>query len=435
MPTKIMRTTTFAALILVAIPVAFGQAPPPAPVVVVPVVDRQLRTGQTFVGTIQPEQRATIGSAVDGRVVKFPVNEGDRVEAGQALAELLTETIKLELEGAEGELQFREQELAELENGTRQEDIDQAKAQTLAARTAVTLAEKRLVRIDQLIKTNTASRDQLDEAQAAVDNAKAVLAEREAAEALAIAGPRKERIAQSKARVAIQKAMVNKLSDQIKKHTMIARFAGYVVAEHTEIGQWVNRGDAVAEIVGIDRVDVTASVLEAHVPYIEVGMEARVEVPALPDRVFIGKVAIVVPQGDARSRTFPVKVRLDNEFKGDKPLLNAGMLARVTLPTGPEKMARMVPKDALVLGGATPIVFVVDTGEKGVQTVRPMPVTLGAPSGALIEVRGDLQPKELVVVQGNERLRPGQTVKIIREAAVEKFAAKDLDAIKPGAAE
>ncbi len=427
MPTN-LRTVLSFAIVVSATSRLLAQAPPPAPIVVVPVVDQQLRTGQTFVGTIEPEQRATIGSAVDGRVVRFPVNEGDRVEAGQELAELLTETIKLELEGAKGELRFREEELAELQNGTRKEDIDQAKAQTLAAETALTLSEKRLVRIEQLIRTKTASRDQLDEAQAAVDNARAILAERRAAEALAVAGPRKERIAQAQARVAIQRAMVEKLSDQIKKHTMIARFAGYVVAEHTEIGQWVNRGDAVAEIVGIDRVDVTASVLEAHIPYIEVGMEARVEVAALPDRVFVGKVVIVVPQGDARSRTFPVKVRLDNEFKGTKPLLNSGMLARVTLPTGPEKMARMVPKDALVLGGASPMVYVVDTDDKGAQTVRPVPVSLGAPSGALIEVRGELQPKQLVVVQGNERLRPGQAVNVIREADVAQFAAKSANA-------
>jgi len=205
---------------------AFAQAPPPAPVVVIPVVEQTLRSGQTFVATIYPEQRATIGSAVDGRIVRFPINEGDRVSNGLALAELLTETIKLELEGARGELQFREQQLAELQNGTRKEDIDQAKAQTQAAATAVTLNQKRIDRIRELIRTKTASRDQLDEAQAALDNATALFAERKAAEALAVAGPRKEKIAQAQAQVAIQKAMVEKLSDQIKKHTMVARFDG-----------------------------------------------------------------------------------------------------------------------------------------------------------------------------------------------------------------
>jgi multidrug efflux pump subunit AcrA (membrane-fusion protein) len=402
---------------------SLAQGPPPAPVVVIPVVEQKLRTGQTFVGTIHPEQRATIGSAVDGRVVRFPINEGDRVKNGQTLAELLTETIKLELEAAKGELLLRSEELAELENGTRKEEIDQSRAQTLAAKTAVILGGKRLERIRKLMRSRTATEDEFDEAQAAVDNATAVLDERQAALDLAVAGPRQERIAQARARVAIQNAIVKKLSDQIKKHSMVARFDAYVVAEHTEIGEWVNRGDPVAEIVGIDRVVVLASVLETHVPFIEIGMDARVEVIALPDRVFIGKVVILVPQGDQRSRTFPVKVLLDNEFKGQKPLLNAGMLARVTLPTGLEKTVRMVPKDALVLGGPQPMVYVVSAGEGPAQIVQPVQVQLGSASGALVEVQGDLQPKQLVVVQGNERLRPGQAVRILREANPQEFSA------------
>jgi len=166
-------------------------------------------------------------------------------------------------------------------------------------------------------------------------------------------------------------------------------------------------------------------VLETHIPFIEVGMSARVEVPAIPDRVFLGKVVIVVPQGDARSRTFPVKVELANEFKGTRPLLNAGMLARVTLPTGVEKTSLMVPKDALVLGGAQPMVYVVDTDPKDGKTVRPLPVSLGAPSGAMIEIQGELKPGQLVVVQGNERLRPGQAVNILREVLPQDFADKE----------
>ena len=202
---------------------------------------------------------------------------------------------------------------------------------------------------------------------------------------------------------------------------MIARFAGYVVAEHTEIGEWVNRGDPVAEIVGIDQVDVLASVLESHIPYIDQGTEARVEVAALPDRVFVGKVVAVIPLGDERSRTFPVKVRLVNEFVDKKPLLNVGMLARVTLPTGREKVSRMVPKDALVLGGPQTVVYVVTAAENGGKTVRPVPVVLGALSGSLVEVSGDVAADQLVVVRGNERLRPGQPVEIIQQVDPENL--------------
>lgn len=398
-------------------PAAPPQGPPPGPVVVTPVIERTVRTGATFVGTVLPEQRAAIGSAVDGRVVEFPVNEGDRVEAGQTLAQLLTETIRLELEAAQGELELRQSELEELENGTRPEEIEEARAQMEAARANLKLAQRRLERTQRLYREgNAATEDQLDEAAAAADRDQAVLDERQAAYAMALSGPRKEQIRQAQARVAMQKAVVERLKDQLTKHTIIARFSGYVTVERTEVGQWVNRGDVIAEIAALDRVDVLANVLESHVPFIRDGQDARVEVPALPNRVFTGKVVSVVPEGDQRSRTFPVKVRLNNEFEGRKPLLNAGMLARVTLPTGPEKTAKLVPKDAIVLGGPAPMVYtVVGAGPdgKGGKT-RPVPVVLGISKGSLVEVDGDLAAGEPVVVLGNERLRPGQEVFIAR---------------------
>ncbi|MFG0333774.1 MAG: efflux RND transporter periplasmic adaptor subunit, partial [Maioricimonas sp. JB049] len=210
---------------------------------------------------------------------------------------------------------------------------------------------------------------------------------------------------------------------KIVKHTMIARFNGYVVSEHTEVGAWVNSGDPVAEIVALDRVDVLAHVLETHVPHIRPGIESRVEVPALPDRLFVGKVAIVIPEGDQRSRTFPVKVRLENEIIDEQPLLKAGMLARVTLPTGARKKSLLVPKDALVLGGARPMVYVVDLGGKGpTGKARPVPVELDVPSGAYMAVSGELKPGERVVVRGNERLRPDQEVTIASEIAAKATA-------------
>lgn len=399
---------------------AVAQERPPSPVVTARVIEKEVRGGQTFVGTVLPEQRAVIGSAVDGRVVEYPVKEGDRVEAKQVLAQLLTETISLEIEAAEAELRLRQEELEELRNGTRPEEIEQARAQMVAAQTALELAKKRRERIHNLYTSgNAATQEQYDEALAAVDNAQAVLEERTAAHELAVAGPRKEHILQADARVAMQRAVVERLKDQRTKHTMISRFAGYVVTEHTEIGEWVNRGDPVAEVIALDRVDVLAHVLENHVPHIRQGMESRVQVTALPEKVFTGQVRFLVPQGDQRSRTFPIKVRVENEFVDEHPVLNSGMQARVTLPTGPVKTARLTPKDAIVLGGPRPVVYVVDIEDPNAQTgtVQPVPVDLGVASGALIEVIGDVEVGALVVVQGNERLRPGQPVRITREIA------------------
>ncbi len=105
----------------------------PALVEVTPVIQRDVEAGQTFVGTVMPTRRAIIGSAVDGRVVSYLAEEGKRVEQNEPLAELLTDTINLELEAAEAELELRKQQQAELENGSRPDEIEQARARMEAA--------------------------------------------------------------------------------------------------------------------------------------------------------------------------------------------------------------------------------------------------------------------------------------------------------------
>ncbi len=412
---------TTAALLLIASTrqMAMAQAPPmpPALVVVAPVVAREVTSGSTFVGTVIPTRRAVIGSAVDGRVIEFPCNEGDRVEAGQTLAQLLTETITLELAAAEAELDYRHQQLAGMENGTRPQEIEQFRARMAAAEARAKFLEARRARTEAAFRVNrAASEDELEQAASLADEAEQNRLETKAAYEMAIEGPRKELIAQSRAQVAVQEAVVERLRDQITKHTIVSRFAGYMVAEHTEEGQWVKSGDLVAEVVELDTVEIEVPVVEQYVPYVSIGQEVRVEIPALGDRIFTGTVALIVPQADVRARTFPVKVRVTNEITSSGPLIKSGMLARVTLPTGAKQDALLVPKDALVLGGAKTIVYVVNTNDPAGKSgqVAPVPVELGVATGDQIQVTGALTAGQFVVAEGNERLRPGQAVSVVR---------------------
>jgi RND family efflux transporter MFP subunit len=385
-------------------------------VIVSPVIEREVAAGQTFVGTVMPLKKAIVGSAVDGRVVEFPLNEGDRVEKGDALAQLLTDTIKLEIETAEAELRLHEQHLAELKNGTRPAELEQAKARMNAAHARMNYAKARRARADALYQQRSAmSEEEWGEMIALAVEAEQAYLDLKSAYDLAVEGPRKERIAQASAQVAMTQANVNRLKDQLAKHSVIARFAGYITAEHTEVGQWVKQGDPVAEIAALDEVEVNAYVVEQYVPHIRAGMEVAVEVPAVSGRNFTGVVSAVVPQADVQARTFPVKVRVKNEFVGNDPLLKSGMYARVMLPTGAKQLATLVPKDALVLGGPQPIVYIVDTTPSTRQgKARPVPVQLGIAEGTWIHVIGAVNPGQLVVAEGNERLRPGQDVQIQR---------------------
>ena len=412
-----MRIATSLAVVICAMIMAAQPLPAqrgPANVDVAKIVEREVASGQTFVGTVMPIKRSVIGSAVGGRVAEFPVNEGDFVRARQPLAQLLTNTINLELDSEKATLDLRKEELNELVNGTRPDEIKRAKALMMAAKADSEYQQKRLKRLESLYARKAVNDDDIQAVVSESIRAEEMFSEAEAAYKLAVEGPRKEQIAQAKARVAVQQALVDKLESQVVKHTIISPFDGYVVAEHTEVGQWVNSGELVAEVIALDHVDVSVQVLENHVPHVQLKSEVRVEIPAIPNQVFTGEVVMIVPQADIRARTFPVKVRLKNEIRKDGPLLKSGMLARAVLPTGPRLKALMVSKDALVLGGPTPMIYVVEPGKKNSKLgkARAVPVQVGVADGRLIQVKGDLESGGYVVIRGNERLHPGQDVMI-----------------------
>lgn len=393
--------------------ILFGQRPASS-VVVAKVVERSVAAGQSFVGTTTPIKKSMVGSAVDGRVAIYPINEGDFVRKDQPLAQLLTETISIEVSAAKSELKLREEELKELENGSRPAEIRQSKAAMLAAETAMEYHQKKKVRAEELFRSSALNADELQLIVSEQIQAEQVYLQAMERHQLVVDGPRKERIEQARAQVAIQQSVVEKLLDQLGKHTVKAPFDGYISAEHAEVGQWVQRGALVAEVLAMDEMDILAHVPENTVPFVKKGMQVKVHIAALPKHIFIGKIALIVPQADLRARTFPVKIRVKNLFDHQVPVIKSGMIARVTLPTGPEQNSLLIPKDALVLGGRSTMVYVVVSDEKtGASIARPVPVETGVAQGELIQVFGDLQSGQQVVIRGNERLRPGQAISII----------------------
>ncbi|MDA1055276.1 MAG: efflux RND transporter periplasmic adaptor subunit [Planctomycetota bacterium] len=418
-----LRIFVGVALLLALAANTFAQPPQqPVTVIVAAVVQREVSAGQTFVGAVVPPRRSIIGSAVDGRVSEMYVDAGDAVgppqpdedgtERGQPIAQLLTDTISIEIASARAEMLLRQYELAEMDAGSRPEEIAQAKAQLGAAQALRDFAKKRFDRTKTLFdQSNTASLDELEQALSASVAADQNQVAAKATADLVIAGPRKEHIEQARARLAKATEDMNHLESQKAKYTLRAPFEGYVAAKLSEVGAWVSRGDPVAEVIELDPIEIDVSVPEAFIAHVRIGAPAQIRADAVPDQAFTGTVARIIPDADLRSRTFPVKVRLANPKTEDGHLLKAGMLARVTLAVGPPIQALLVPKDSLVLGGPQPSLMVVTKDpETQQETVRPVPVQLGITDGSLIQVTGNLAATDRVVVIGNERVRPGQPI-------------------------
>jgi multidrug efflux pump subunit AcrA (membrane-fusion protein) len=391
-----------------------GQAQPPAPPAV-PVAAALVSTmktasGQPFVGTVLPARTSDVGSAVDGRLTELPIVYGQHVAENEPIAQLLRGLLEIERAGATAELDRRRQVLGELQAGSRPEEIEQARAAVAGFEARLSYAKDRLARLGRLAERGTSTADELNDAQTELRAVEAQLRGSRAALELVETGPRKEQIAQAAAAAAVQEAEVQRIDDQLAKHTIRAPFSGWVVERFTEKGQWVARGGLIARIAELDTLEIEAQVPESSLAALREGAHVRLEFDAAADQAWIGTVARVVPQADLLSRSFPVRIRLENRIVDGVPTIKGGMLARAWLPVGAAGEVTVVPKDALVLGGAKPLVFCIDPSSPTTGVVRPVEVALGAAVEGYVAVRGTLEPGALVVVRGNERLRPGMQV-------------------------
>lgn len=393
-------------------PPAGPPAMPPAPVEVAEVLEKTVPSGRTFTGTIRPSRRSRVGSEFAGLVEAYLCREGDRVEEDAPLARLSTDILELRIEAAEAERDLGIQQVAELVNGSRPEEIDQARARVQELEAGRALREWKLDATKRLFEQNTISEDELRDARLAVKGAELLLDAAKAALALVEAGPRKEQIEQARAQLKQLEAEVKRLAEEKRRHTITAPFTGWIVKEHAEVGQWLSPGSLVVEIVALDEVDVVVNVVEDFVGSLAEGMPARVTIEAIPGEVFTGKIHRIVPSADIRGRTFPVKIRLPNVRTDNMVALKEGMFASATLAVDDPRPVLLVPKDAIVLGGPVPVlVWIVDAESS---TAKMVPVQLGIAFEDLVQVSGPLEPGMQVVIVGNERIMfPGQPLQVV----------------------
>ncbi len=194
------------------------------------------------------------------------------------------------------------------------------------------------------------------------------------------------------------RSQVEQLDIELKKKAIRAPFDGVVIKRHVDRGEWVSAGDTVAVIGKDDTIDIVAELPERFIPFIKLGMPVSATANG---RQLSGNVFAIVPKGDVATRTFPIKIRTDNEYA-----LAEGMSARVILPTAESIASLIVPRDAVINKFGGNVVFTAVEGK-----TRMLPVNVvgynGLNAGVVSE---NLKPGMLVIVEGNERLRDGQAI-------------------------
>jgi RND family efflux transporter MFP subunit len=326
---------------------------PVRPVRVITVSEQQAGEDVTLSGVIEAKTEVDLAFRIGGRMINRLVNVGDRVEAGQLIAQLDSQDEENAVRAATANLSAAEGKFLEAEqNYDRQRQL-------------LNRGHTTRQRYDAAVQTLNTLRGQADVARAQLATAKTRLND------------------------------TNLYSDAPGEITLRAVNSGEVV----QAGQMIVR---VARKEGRDAVfDAPPSLIARGTRDADIGVALSID-PAI---VAKGRVREVSPQADAQTGTFRVRVGLT-----DAPTemrLGSSVVGRVTLE-GQAGMA--LPASALSRANGTPSVWVVDVAS---ETVTPKPVEVAAYRASEVIISGGLAAGDVVVTAGIQSLRPGQKVRLL----------------------
>ncbi|MGI9509589.1 MAG: efflux RND transporter periplasmic adaptor subunit [Geminicoccaceae bacterium] len=318
-------------------------------------------------GRIVTKRQGEVAARVGGLVTRVDVDVGDRVTRGAVLVELDAEPVQYDVDLADAE-------------------YDSALADQATAEAEIELLENELLRLDQLKGSAAFSKARLDDKVRQIAVAKQRL------------GAATARLGQYRVK---QHASRRNLQDMVIK----APYDGVVTRRLVSPGAYVSLGEAVVALI-----DDSALEIEADVPVDKLGaLEPGTELQAtIAGKTLAAVVRAVVPEENPLTRTRAVRFTPTFEDPaGEDQLGDLAVAQSVTLdiPVGRSREVATVSKDGVIQRPNGAMVFLVEDA-----VATPRPVSLGSAVDGRFEVLDGLGDGDLVVIRGNERLRPGQPV-------------------------
>ena len=354
--------------ILGSVPLAAAQsqAGPPASLVRVDSVRIEpLAQTVPVIGRLVARQTGDVAARIAGPVAELRAQVGDRVAAGDTIA-LLDPTM----------LTAR-RELAE-------SAVAEAAADLTTAEAEVKLAGQEVARLEGLRKSVAFPQGRFDDARQSVTVAKA-------------------KVAKARATIAARKASLDLADISLRYSRIVAPYPGVITRRMTEVGAYVNAGDAVARLIGDTALEAEADVPSARLSALVPGAEVAI---TLDDgRRVTATVRATLPRENPLTRTRIV--RFVPAFGGETSGLADAQSVTIHVPVGVKREVLTVHKDAIIKKSQGDTVFVVAEGKAVPRTIR-----LGEASGGRMVVLAGLKDGDKVVVRGNERLLPGAAVRI-----------------------
>jgi RND family efflux transporter MFP subunit len=303
-------------------------------------------------GDLNARLHTTIAAEIEGRITEIAVDEGAHVAKGAVVIEIDPARRRLELAAGRAQL--------------AQADANSTKERRQAER------------IRKLRAQNVASDQQIEEAETALTLAKS--------------------------RVEAARAALGVTERALADASVTAPFAGMIARRSVQLGEFVQPGKPLVDLVALDPLEVVFSLTELDTERVREGQAIDVSVGAFPDRVFHGVVTFISPTVDPATRTLRIKAEIKNEEEHLRP----GLFARVNLGVTPRSGVVMVPEEALIQRSEGAVLFKIGADNR----VKRVAVTTGARDGGRVEVRGDVHPGERVVQRGHGGLADGAQVAV-----------------------
>jgi HlyD family secretion protein len=229
------------------------------------------------------------------RIAAVLVQEGDRVKRGQILAHLNTNRLEPQVAQAEALAAAQREAVARLHNGSRPQEIAEAQANVESAKADAINARGQYERRKTLAANSIVSRQDLENAKAALDVANAKLAVNQKTLDLAIAGPRKEDIGQAEAELRADEAQAAFLRQELADAQLVAPVDAVIRTRLMEPGEMASPQRPVFSLAVTDPKWVRAYVAEPDVGRLKTGMSASVALDSFPNRRFNGWVGFISP--------------------------------------------------------------------------------------------------------------------------------------------
>ena len=330
-------------------------------------------------GNIQAVTEAPILARADGYIKSRMVDIGDRVRAGQPLAEIEAPELDQQVRMAQANLQ------------QTTSTLDQALANQRQGKANADLARVTADRWKSLSGKGVVSRQENDQYQAQYQ---AQVANLDALE---------KAVAVARSNVSAAEANLSRLNEVQGYRVVKAPFDGAVTLRNVDVGALVNAGSTLLyRIAQMGVLRIYVNVPQSNAASIHAGQTAQLTVSNLPGRTFSGTVARTANALDPNSRTMLVEVQVQNH---DGVLL-PGMYALVDLSSARANPPVLLPGDALIVRADGTEVAVVRPDH----TVHLQKIQVGRDYGDKLEVISGLEPGTLVIANPSDTVREGVKV-------------------------